>query len=535
MKSRDQKKYPAKKPRRLFCGLGRRSPSPDTRPSNAPPQNAIPVSTLPVTQQPSDHGNGRPPASVAVLPPRQTATLHSPVGGRLSQGAQPQGPQTRGDPSQVPSLEATPLQTPASQTRPSQVLPLQPPILLGWPSDIPPLQATRPILLPPPKQTRPVTAEPPRPKTPKPSPLFFPKFMNLPREIRDLIWLQKLRDLNPPASLPICQIPKALPAFCFISRQVFYETMPLFLQLCSIELGNRDHARKLFQFLNHVPNGEAYRGVRSLAFQNCWAWTSASGLPILREVLSSCNCVQHIMLVVTQKFLYEPVYYNPPGAKSPPPNRSEHRKRYIRMHLLADLDRLFLHDSTRLRTIRLRGSIKYDALQLSTLPTKMPAKRWLGYLETSGTIPAPTDALLDMKFADWREFIKSTGGECSQWMEQLMRQAPKKTCDAKRFTGSFSYSPSASTSPAPASSVDESSAYIPLFFASTPRRAGTTIYESSDYYAPSGFESGSYEWSGYEGPRSPDRPSGFWSSGAKSPGYRSSISNSRPGFIGPGL
>lgn len=151
---------------------------------------------------------------------------------------------------------------------------------------------------------------------------LYIRIMDLPRELRDLIWLAKLRSLDLPRRLILreanfyhddsrkandLRFPPVIPAFCYINRQIFGETLPLFLSERELVFGSSRDISRLGCLLERIPDGEGYRSIRSIVLEDRVRWSGqvqAGVGPSCRttltrygeDLLQRCTGLHHIAI-----------------------------------------------------------------------------------------------------------------------------------------------------------------------------------------------------------------------------------------------
>ncbi|KAF1948764.1 hypothetical protein CC80DRAFT_583486 [Byssothecium circinans] len=136
----------------------------------------------------------------------------------------------------------------------------------------------------------------------------FTKLMGLPRELRDMVWKEKLKTLNLPRKVRICCHYKkgskakretaVIPAFCYVNKQVFSEAVPLFFKDRNIALCGAFDVEALADFL------EAHKtvrsSIRSVTFESYIAWHLCKHIPRLLQYIL---LLEHVQLEVETMFV----------------------------------------------------------------------------------------------------------------------------------------------------------------------------------------------------------------------------------------
>ena len=118
-------------------------------------------------------------------------------------------------------------------------------------------------------------------------PNFWSLFLSVPPEIRELIYAALFESL--PSSivlrttlsrddiprfvdLPQYNFPALLPPFCYVTRQIFHESVPIFLRTRSITIGNWSCMKLLSHFCNRVPDQRAWKNIQDLTLESEVVW-----------------------------------------------------------------------------------------------------------------------------------------------------------------------------------------------------------------------------------------------------------------------
>lgn len=139
--------------------------------------------------------------------------------------------------------------------------------------------------------------------------VLFDRFMALPRELWDMVFATKfltfpdsitMRSTSVPDD--VYNFPPIVPAFCWISRQVFCETVPLLFRGKNITLkDNTSEAVTLFtEFVDQVPGGGGFNYIETLKIEEC----SLCGFGgSIQDLLSRCTSLRHLTLEIPASIL----------------------------------------------------------------------------------------------------------------------------------------------------------------------------------------------------------------------------------------
>jgi hypothetical protein len=105
--------------------------------------------------------------------------------------------------------------------------------------------------------------------------MFWNPLMGLLRELREMVYSAHFAGLPPTIILHPhhfdlnCHIPSIIPAFCYINKQVFVESIPMLLREKLIIVGNQNVAHdRLAKFLDQIPENAGYKAIRQMRTKN---------------------------------------------------------------------------------------------------------------------------------------------------------------------------------------------------------------------------------------------------------------------------
>jgi hypothetical protein len=139
---------------------------------------------------------------------------------------------------------------------------------------------------------------------------LFKRIMQLPRELRDLVWRYKLAALNLPMTILMNHglhptprdLPNMLPAFCYISSQVCLESLPLFFRNRHIILNSYADVLHLQQFIDNMndPYEPLHPPIRWLCLRSS-VFSVRQPVAAVEKLILSCTKLQHLCIEVRER------------------------------------------------------------------------------------------------------------------------------------------------------------------------------------------------------------------------------------------
>ncbi|KAF2003939.1 hypothetical protein P154DRAFT_519552 [Amniculicola lignicola CBS 123094] len=148
------------------------------------------------------------------------------------------------------------------------------------------------------------------PATSDASPSTFTQFLNLPRELRDMVYAMAMehapriavvRRRQRRANTQAPQTP-FLPPICFANRQTFSEAAPVFVRTRHFTIvGNSSSIRAIMRLLRRVPDGYGFQSIRSISLTSVSRFGQQHGsrglmLSFPSELISQCSGLRRLIL-----------------------------------------------------------------------------------------------------------------------------------------------------------------------------------------------------------------------------------------------